>query len=70
MYVCICAAVTERQVRDAARDGVCTLEQLQATLGVGAGCGCCREFARAVLAQANAEPPSGFKEAARLAVAA
>jgi bacterioferritin-associated ferredoxin len=70
MYVCICAAVTERQVRDAVRDGVRTLDHLQATLGVGAGCGCCREFAREVLAQASAEIACGFEAASRLAVPA
>lgn len=67
MYVCICAAVTERQVKEAARDGVRTVEQLGACLGVGTGCGCCRELAQQVLA---AEAADGLKQISRLALGA
>ena len=51
MYVCICAAVTDRQVRAAVADGADTLDQLTFRLGVGAGCGCCRETAQQMLAE-------------------
>jgi len=51
MYVCICAAVTDRQVRAAAAAGVDSLDQLTMRLGVGAGCGCCREMAQKMLAE-------------------
>jgi bacterioferritin-associated ferredoxin len=51
MYVCVCAAVTDRQVRAAAAAGVDSLDQLTMRLGVGAGCGCCREMAQQMLAE-------------------
>lgn len=56
MYVCICAAVTDRQLRQAARDGACTLDDLAVQLGVGAGCGCCRETAQELLDTEVAAP--------------
>jgi len=49
MYICICNAVTESQVRECARGGACSLEDLTANLGVGAGCGRCRDCAAEVL---------------------
>ncbi|MCS7101678.1 MAG: (2Fe-2S)-binding protein [Burkholderiaceae bacterium] len=70
MYVCICAAVTESQVREAASAGVRTLAQLQATLGVATGCGCCREFAQQLLERVSGEAPPGYVTVSRLAVAA
>lgn len=51
MYVCLCNAVTERQVRECAEGGACSLDELAASLGVGAGCGRCRECAAQVLAE-------------------
>jgi bacterioferritin-associated ferredoxin len=53
MYVCICAAVTDREVRKAAAAGADTLDKLTMALGVGAGCGCCREAAQQVLVEAG-----------------
>jgi bacterioferritin-associated ferredoxin len=51
MYICICNAVTERDIDHCVnRCGACSLEDLQRELGVAAGCGCCRETAQAVLA--------------------
>ncbi len=49
MYVCICNAVTQRQVEECARAGVNSLDELAFALGVGAGCGRCRECAVDVL---------------------
>jgi bacterioferritin-associated ferredoxin len=49
MYVCICNAITERQVRECAKGGACTLDDLAAALGIGAGCGRCRGCADQVL---------------------
>jgi bacterioferritin-associated ferredoxin len=45
MYVCICNAVTEHQVQESAQAGVRSLDELALELGVGAGCGRCRECA-------------------------
>lgn len=56
MYVCVCNAVTERQIRLAVRDdGVVTFRQLQAELRVAVCCGRCEPCARRVLADALAE---------------
>ena len=52
MYVCICNAVTQRQVEQSAREGARSVEELTATLGVGAGCGRCRECAAEMLQSA------------------
>ena len=49
MYICICNAVTERQVEECARLGVSTVEELTVELGVGAGCGRCRQCAEECL---------------------
>ena len=49
MYVCICNAVTERDIGSAVADGCCSLRQLREELGVGACCGRCTGCARNVL---------------------
>jgi bacterioferritin-associated ferredoxin len=49
MYICICNAVTERQVKECAQSGVASVDDLTAQLGVGAGCGRCRECAATLL---------------------
>ena len=58
MYVCICKAITEQQVRNAARDGARTLSDLQDDLGVATGCGQCANHAFEML-NAPAEPAGG-----------
>lgn len=54
MYVCVCNAVTDRQIRRAVRNGVLTFEQLRSVLHVSTCCGRCEPFAREVLAEAVA----------------
>ena len=49
MYVCICAAVSDRQIASAVAAGVDSLEKLGFELGVGMGCGCCRDTAQRLL---------------------
>jgi len=49
MYICICNAVTERQVRECAGRGCRSLEQLGCETGLGVGCGRCKEFATDLL---------------------
>ncbi|HTV50033.1 MAG TPA: (2Fe-2S)-binding protein [Steroidobacteraceae bacterium] len=51
MYVCICKAVTDRQIRGAIRQGADTLSELQARLPVATGCGCCRGSVLRLLAE-------------------
>jgi bacterioferritin-associated ferredoxin len=42
MYVCICKAVTDKQIQSCIRDGADTMEVLQDRLGVATRCGRCR----------------------------
>jgi bacterioferritin-associated ferredoxin len=51
MYVCICKAVTDRQIRQAVELGATTLDDLKEGLGVATGCGKCAAFASALLEQ-------------------
>ena len=46
MYVCVCMAITERDIRHAAGRGVCSLKDLRHELGVGGECGKCAAEAR------------------------
>ena len=66
MYVCICAAVSDRQIKEAVREGACSLDQLAACLGVGTCCGCCRAMAQEILVEAS-PPLHHAHEVARLA---
>ena len=50
MYVCVCNAVTERQVREAVACGADSLDQVAFDTGLGVCCGRCKEFASALLA--------------------
>jgi len=49
MYVCVCNAITDKQIRRAARSGVNSLYELRGTLGVAAGCGSCARTAQEIL---------------------
>jgi bacterioferritin-associated ferredoxin len=49
MYVCICNPVTDTQVRNCARRGMCTLSDLQMQLGVALQCGTCASTALAIV---------------------
>ncbi len=49
MYVCICNAITDKQIRQAAESGVQDLWGLQRALGVAVGCGSCKEMAAEIL---------------------
>ncbi len=53
MYVCICKAVTDKQIRRAAASGVDNLYELRAQLGVASGCGVCANEAQSILSEAN-----------------
>lgn len=49
MYVCVCKAVTDSQIKSAIRDGACTRKQLFQCFGVGADCGKCNKHVRQLL---------------------
>ncbi len=54
MYICLCNAITEKAVRECAQRGACSIDQLAFELGVGSGCGRCRDCAREVLREMQA----------------
>lgn len=54
MYVCVCNAVTERQVYNAIDTGVTTVKALSRQLGVGTQCGACVGCAKECLSKAQA----------------
>ncbi|MBX6393259.1 MAG: (2Fe-2S)-binding protein [Burkholderiales bacterium] len=49
MYVCVCNAVTDREIRQCADLGATTLGELSDVLGVATCCGRCAEAADRVL---------------------
>ncbi|MFW9610884.1 MAG: (2Fe-2S)-binding protein [Fluviibacter sp.] len=51
MYICICNAVTDKQLCHAINDGAGTMEDLHRLLSVGSQCGNCRDCARQYLRQ-------------------
>jgi bacterioferritin-associated ferredoxin len=52
VYICICNAITDRQIRAAVAAGASSLGEVSMQLGVGAGCGSCREAAQHVIRDA------------------
>ncbi|MCC6211225.1 MAG: (2Fe-2S)-binding protein [Burkholderiales bacterium] len=53
MYICLCNAITERDVRECARRGCCTFDELSSELGVGTCCGRCRPVASEILRESQ-----------------
>ena len=53
MVVCICNAIREREVREAARDGATSACQAYRALGHQPKCGQCVPFAREIIDQEN-----------------
>jgi bacterioferritin-associated ferredoxin len=55
VIVCSCHAVTDREVRHAARAGARTTCQIAEMCGAGSGCGGCRETLHELLEETHAE---------------
>lgn len=53
MYVCVCNAITERQVYEAIDAGATTVKALSRQLGVGTQCGACVGCAKECLSKAQ-----------------
>jgi len=49
MYVCLCNAITDREIRKAAEQGVTNLQGLKEGLGVATCCGACESCACEIL---------------------
>lgn len=55
MYVCVCNAVTEKQIFNAVKNGAKTVKDLKETLGVASECISCVDCAKACIKEAHAE---------------
>jgi bacterioferritin-associated ferredoxin len=59
MYVCVCQAVTESQVREAVQGGVQSMRGLREQLGVASECGRCAKCAHGILKECRNCPNQG-----------
>lgn len=57
MYVCVCKAVTDKQITTAINNGVCTRRQLFECFGVGSDCGKCNKHVKELLDQNRQDNP-------------
>ena len=64
MYVCLCHAVTEDDIRDAVRQGAGGLAELRERLSLATSCGACVSEARACLDRELDKVYAAQKEAA------
>jgi bacterioferritin-associated ferredoxin len=65
MYVCVCHAVTERQIHEAARNGANRLKDLRQQLGVTLDCGRCASCAHHCLKRARQDAAAANAESVR-----
>lgn len=49
MYICICNAVTDKDIRKAAESGVRSMRQLRQATGCAGNCGQCAPMAKQIL---------------------
>jgi bacterioferritin-associated ferredoxin len=54
MYICICNGVTDRQIHEAAANGVRSVPELTMRTGCGATCGTCLDLAAQMLDEFHA----------------
>ena len=64
MYVCLCNAITDKQIEAAICDGACTVECLQRCLGVSTQCGKCACQVEQILVQKRVQDVKADAEAA------
>lgn len=67
MYVCVCKAITDTQIREAAQGGARTLKDLRRDLGVTRDCGRCASCAHECLREAHGQigkPVKALRKAA------
>jgi bacterioferritin-associated ferredoxin len=62
MYVCVCHGVTDREVHQAAQDGVRTLTELTFRTGCAGSCGSCAGHAEKLLHEARVTRHSAISQ--------
>lgn len=55
MYICVCKAVTDKQIKSAIENGHCSRKHLNQCLGVGSVCGKCSRHVKQILDESHAE---------------
>lgn len=55
MFVCVCNAITDRQIKEIVASGATSLSDLQDRLGVATCCGCCADLASSFLNSNNTD---------------
>lgn len=55
MYVCVCNAVTDKQIREAVSEGACSLQDLSDQLKVATCCGRCAGCAQQLLSESRTQ---------------
>jgi len=55
MYVCVCKAVSDKDIKDAIHGGAEDWSSIQSRLGAGTGCGVCQEFTQQLINETLAE---------------
>jgi bacterioferritin-associated ferredoxin len=55
MYVCLCAGVSDREIRKLVRDGACTPAEVMRCTRAGMCCGTCRPTIAAIVEEAAME---------------
>lgn len=66
MFVCICNAVTDRQIQELVDAGAQSLSDLKTQLGVATCCGCCSDLAASYLGAGNAQSATQAVSAIRV----
>ena len=64
MYICLCNAITDKQIEAAICDGACTVDCLKRCLGVSTQCGKCACHVEQILLDARAQGANSEAEAA------
>lgn len=49
MFVCVCRAITDREIHEAVDSGIDHVDKLEEVCGVGSGCGTCRMTAQELI---------------------
>ncbi len=52
MYVCICHGITDKDIQEAPKQGICSMKMLRESMQVGNQCGCCQDYANQILQEA------------------
>ena len=57
MYVCVCRAISDRQIREVVDKGAKSLCEVQTYLPVASCCGTCEDTAREIIDKHSMSPP-------------